>query len=94
MRTYSSGDNRIEIVPYRTATGERQMMVYFPARRLLYTSDLFSGDGAGGWFTPQYLHEMIGAARREHLAVTTIWGMHYDPAPFQTIDDYLARFTA
>src|SRR5579872_1821585 len=34
------GPNRLVIAPYRTATGERQMMVYFPAHRLLYISDL------------------------------------------------------
>jgi len=89
-----SGDDRLEIVPYRTTTGERQMMIYFPARRLLYTSDLFSGDGAGGWFTPQYLREMIGVVRREHLAVDTIWGMHYDPTPFHVVVEYLARFVS
>jgi hypothetical protein len=88
-----SGDNRLEIVPYRTATGERQMMVYFPAHRLLYTSDLFSEDGAGGWFTPQYLHEMVGAVEREHLAVDTLYGMHYGPTPYQHVLDYLQRFT-
>jgi len=89
-----SGDNRLEIVPYRSATGERQMLIYFPARRLLYTSDLFSGDGNGGWFTPQYLKEMIGAVERRHLAVETIWGMHYDPTPYQTVIDYERGFLA
>src|SRR5262249_48765856 len=34
-----SGANRLEIHPYRTASGERQMMVYWPEHQLLYTSD-------------------------------------------------------
>jgi hypothetical protein len=89
-----SGENRLEIIPYRTATGERQMMVYFPAQRLLYTSDLFSGDGSGGWFTPQYLKEMTGVVEREHLSVQTIWGMHYDPTPYQTLVAYEDAFLA
>jgi hypothetical protein len=85
-----TGENRLEIVPYRTATGERQMMVYFPERRLLYTSDLFAPNGNGAWFTPQYLHEAIGAIEREHLDPLTIFGMHYDPTPYQTIVDAVA----
>ncbi len=87
-----SGSNRLKIIPYRTATGERQMMVYFPEHQLLYTSDLFSGDGSGGWFTPQYLHEMIGVVQREHLSVNTVVGMHYDITPYTTIVSYLKGF--
>src|ERR1700752_2147532 len=30
-----TGENALAIYPYRTATAERQMMVYLPARRLL-----------------------------------------------------------
>ena len=89
-----SGPNRFEIVPYRTATGERQMMVYFPAGHLLYTSDLFSDDGNGGWFTPQYLHEMIGVVKREHLDSTTIFGMHYDPTAYKDVVAYVDGFVA
>ncbi|MEO6912637.1 MAG: MBL fold metallo-hydrolase [Candidatus Baltobacteraceae bacterium] len=88
-----SGRNRLKIIPYRTATGERQMMVYFPEHQLLYTSDLFSGDGNGGWFTPQYLHEMTGAVEREHVAVKTIFGMHYDATPYASVVDYLKGFS-
>lgn len=87
-----TGAKRLEIVPYRTATGERQMMVYFPAQALLYTNDLFSGDGSDDWFTPQYLHEFIGAVQRQHLVVKTIFGMHYDPTPYQTVVDYIRKF--
>ncbi len=79
--TVGSGTNRIEIIPYRTATGERQMMVYIPQRRLLYTSDLFAPDGSGGWFTPEYVHEALGAISREHIEADTIFGMHYGPTP-------------
>lgn len=87
-----TGPNRLEIVPYRTATGERQMMVYFPERKLLYTSDLFAPDGNGGWFTPEYLHEAIGAIEREHLIPDTIFGMHYDATPYSKIVDALRSF--
>ncbi|MBV8435309.1 MAG: hypothetical protein JO029_13610 [Candidatus Eremiobacteraeota bacterium] len=92
------GDNGLQIVPYRTATGERQMMVYLPNRRLLYTSDLFAPDDVAGdgtvksWFTPEYLDEAIGAIERERLSPETIWGMHYGPLPYQTIVDARAAF--
>ena len=38
----SSGATRMEIIPLRTVSGERQMIVYFPETHVLYTSDLFS----------------------------------------------------
>jgi len=87
-----TGVNRLELVPYRTATGERQMMVYFPERKLLYTSDLFAPDGNGGWFTPEYLHEAIGAIEREHLAPRTTFGMHYGATPYRSIVNALQSF--
>ncbi len=87
-----TGKNRLEIIPYRSATGERQMMVYFPEHQLLYTSDLFAPDGNGGWFTPQYLRELQGAVEREHLVVKTIFGMHYEPTPYSEISHYLKTF--
>jgi hypothetical protein len=74
------------------------MMVYLPQRRLLYTSDLFSGDDTAGdgtirtWFTPQYLDEAIGAIKREGFSPVTIWGMHYGPVPYSQIVDALAAF--
>ncbi len=79
------GPNRLILVPYRTATAERQMMVYFPDHRLLYTSDLFAPDGDDSWFTPEYLHEALTAIAREHLSPTTVFGMHYGSTPFSQI---------
>lgn len=81
-----SGPNRLVIYPYRSITGERQMMVYFPEHRLLYTSDLFAEDsGPKDWFTPQYLKEARTAIDRYRLSPTVIFGMHYDPVPFETV---------
>jgi hypothetical protein len=85
--TVGTGANRLVIYPYRTITGERQMMVYFPQPQLLYTSDLFSQDGGPhDWFTPEYLKEAVGAINRYGLAPKTIFGMHYDPVPYETIE--------
>lgn len=83
--TLGTGENRLTIYPYRTATAERQMMVYFPGHRLLYTSDLFAPNGGGTWFTPQYLHEAIGAIQRYGISPLTIFGMHYGATPYATI---------
>jgi hypothetical protein len=83
-----SGANRIVIYPYRTVTAERQMMVYFPDHHLLYTSDLFSqADNDDDWFTPQYLHEAIGAIARYGLQPQTVFGMHYTETPYQKLVD-------
>ena len=79
-----SGANRLEIYPLRTATGERQMMVYLPAHQLLYTSDLFT-ISQGRVFLPQQVSEAVEAVTREHLTVTRAFGMHYDALPWATI---------
>jgi hypothetical protein len=90
-----SGDEALTIYPYRTQTAERQMMVYFPAKHLLYTSDLFApAGGLSDWFTPQYLHEAIGAIERYGLAPVTIFGMHYDATPYKAIEDVVNAWTA
>jgi hypothetical protein len=72
----------MELIPLRTVTGERQMAVWFPASRLLYTSDLFQKGGDGSWFTTQFLSEFASVVEREHLDPKTIFGMHYGPTPW------------
>ncbi len=79
-----TGANRLEIYPYRTATGERQMMVYLPSSQLLYTSDLFTIRGPNV-FLPQQVAEAVDAANREHLVVKSAFGMHYDALPWPAI---------
>jgi len=85
------GANRLQIYPYRSATGERQMMVYFPEHRLLYTSDLFTyypdGTNRISVFLPEMAQEMIDAVHREGLEVKNTVGMHYDMAPWDKIVD-------
>jgi len=82
-----SGESAIRLIPYRTATAERQMMVYFPAHRLLYTSDLFSRRASGDFFTPEYIAEALEAVRREGLAVDTVFGMHLAPTAWSDVVD-------
>jgi hypothetical protein len=82
--TVGSGANRMEILPLRTASGERQMMVYFPERRLLYTSDLFTITGEMV-FLPTLVGEAVAAAARDRLAVERAFGMHYDVLPWSKV---------
>jgi len=78
------GATGIELIPFATATGERQFMVWQPTTRALYTSDLFIYDPKQT-YTPQTLDEAVEAVRREHLDPLTAWGMHYGPTPWSTI---------
>jgi hypothetical protein len=82
--TIGAGATRIELIPFATATGERQFMVWQPTTRVLYTSDLFAYDPTQT-FTPETLEEAIEAVNREHLNPLTAWGMHYGPTPWSTI---------
>lgn len=80
-----SGDNRLELVPYRSQTGERQMLVYFPGSQALYTSDLFAPVDAQHWFTPETVLEARNVVLREHLQVRTAFGMHYAPTAWDKV---------
>jgi hypothetical protein len=79
-----AGLNQLAVYPLRTASGERQMMVYWPAQRLLYTSDLFTLRDKFV-FLPQQVAEAVEAVARENLQVTTAFGMHYDPVPWSDV---------
>ncbi|HXI31737.1 MAG TPA: MBL fold metallo-hydrolase [Vicinamibacterales bacterium] len=81
-----TGVNRLELLPLRTITGERQMMVYLPALKLLYTSDLFTIRDQMV-FLPAMVGEAVAAAARDHLDATRAFGMHYDVLPWQTVVD-------
>jgi hypothetical protein len=87
-----TGENRIEIIPLRTTTGERQMMVYFPGLKLVYTSDLFSLGRNGNLFLPQTAQEAVDAITREKLEVDRVYGMHYNPMTLQQLRDALAKY--
>lgn len=89
-----TGTNALELIPYRTETGERQMLVYLPERRLLYTSDLFAPDAKDTWFTPEYLFELKEAVAREHLDVDSVFGMHYDLTPYADVEKALQTYLA
>jgi hypothetical protein len=86
-----AGQNRMRLMPFRTVTGERQFAIWWPAHRLLYTSDLFTVSADGSIFLPQYLDETRDLVKREQLDVKTIFGMHYGPTDWKAL---LARVDA
>jgi hypothetical protein len=78
-----TGPNRMEILPLRGETSERQMMVYFPEHKLLYGSDAFQKLPDGKYFITQTVSEVADAVAREHLAVERFFMMHMSVTAWQ-----------
>ena len=70
------------------------MVAYFPALKLLYTSDEVQPQRTGGFFMPEYLLEVRDVVRREHLAVERIFGFHAPPTPWSAIEAAIASASA
>ncbi len=85
------GPNRLELYPIRGETSERQMMVYFPAHKLLYGSDPFQKDQSGRYFYPQTVWELKHAVEREKLQVDTFFMMHMGPTAWSDLDKAAAQ---
>jgi hypothetical protein len=88
-----TGKNRIELYPYRTPTGERMMLAYFPEHRLLYASDMVQPRG-DGFALAQYLGELASVVQREKLDVTTVFAMHAGAIPWSRIQDEVRKLSA
>ncbi len=88
------GDNRVEVYPIRGENGERMLMVYFPAHRLLYSSDEIMRMRDGGFFMPEYLVETRDAIRRDKLAVDRVFGMHLAVTPWTEIEAAISKASA
>jgi hypothetical protein len=82
--TIGQGEGAMRIIPMRTVSGERQMAIYWPAHRLLYTSDIMAPMGEGIWL-PQYRDEVGALIRREGLDVARVFGMHYGPVSWESL---------
>jgi hypothetical protein len=74
-----SGENRLELYPIRSESGERMLMIYAPQHHLLYGSDLVQKMPDGSFFMPQYISELADAAGREKLMVEKVFAMHSMP---------------
>ena len=86
------GSNAIDLIPMRTVTGERQMVVYLPGQKVLYSSDAFQRGRSGEFFLPQTLSELVDVAHREKLEIVTDVGMHIGPTPWKEIEEAISGF--
>jgi hypothetical protein len=89
-----SGDNRMELIPLRGASTERQYMVYFPGQRLLYASDTLVMNDDGTIYDPELVSEVEQAVNREHLDVETVFAMHQAPMPWKDVVELLKKARA
>ena len=89
-----AGDTRMELYPVRGENGERMMMAYFPALKLLYTSDEIQRMRNGTFFMPEFLLEVRDVVRREHLEVNRVFGFHVGPTPWSDIEAAIASASA
>ncbi|MBI3404106.1 MAG: MBL fold metallo-hydrolase, partial [Acidobacteria bacterium] len=80
-----AGPNRMDLIPVRSETGERMMLIYFPEHSVLYASDLIQRQGDGSWWMPEYLLEVREAAEREKLHVEKVLAMHLTPTAWTEI---------
>ena len=76
------GENRIEIIPVRTGTGQRTMAVYFPEKQLLYASDLYQPKRFARGFYSYYVNEIKSLVERENLDVEKIYSLHMTPIKY------------
>lgn len=87
------GDNRVVLYPLQGASTERQYMVYFPARRLLYASDTLALNPDRSLYDPQLMHEVVQAVERNGLAVDTVYAMHAAPMAWKDVVAQVRRAT-
>jgi hypothetical protein len=79
------GANRVVLYPLRGASTERQYMVYFPQRKLLYASDTLAFTKDHALYNPELMSEVMQAVAREHLKVDTVYAMHQGPTPWTEV---------
>jgi len=80
-----SGPNRMELYPLRGASTERQYMVYFPERHLLYASDTLVINDDNTLYDPELMSEVAQAVKRESLKVDTVYAMHQGPTAWSQV---------
>jgi hypothetical protein len=85
------GANRVVLYPLRGASTERQYMVYFPQRKLLYASDTLAFNDDHTLYDPDLMYEVTQAVAREHLQVDTVYAMHEGPTPWRDVRRFVER---
>ena len=86
-----SGENRMVLFPLRGASTERQYMVYFPERRLLYASDTLVINPDHTLYDPELMREVEQVVEREHLNVEKVYSMHQEPAPWNDVVSLIGK---
>lgn len=82
--TLGDGPTRVELIPMRGSRGERVLLVWLPAARLLWTASLITV-GADGKADPSRLAELDAALAREHLPVDRIAGASLPPTSWTSL---------
>ena len=77
VATIGEGINEVRLFPYKTETGDRMMMVYFPKQKILYCSDLFQPKRPDGkYWQPHYAWEVYHSVTEYHLEADRFYAMH------------------
>lgn len=72
-----SGDTRLVMYAYQTETGDRQMMVYFPQYKLVYTSDLYQGSNTKDkYWNPHIVWEVYHSIMTRKINVQQFYSTH------------------
>ncbi|MDP4265675.1 MAG: hypothetical protein Q8941_24360 [Bacteroidota bacterium] len=75
--TIGQGMNTIRLYPYRTETGDRMMMVFFPGHKIVYCSDLYQPKGRdGNYWQPHYAWEVYHSIKEYDLPAVKLYAMH------------------
>jgi hypothetical protein len=80
-----SGSNQIELRPARAQHASSMMLVWFPALRLLYASDVIVPDAFEPVFARAYAEELVRIVRRERLAVDRVFAEHLPAVPWASV---------
>lgn len=82
MLTIGTGDERLELRPARGQHASTMMLVWVPARRLLYASDVVIPDAFEPVFAAAYRGELVRLVQREGLDVERVFSEHLPATPW------------
>lgn len=76
ITTIGAGEDRVELRPARGQQSSSMLVVYLPAQRLLYASDVVLPDAFEPVFVAGYWAELERIVRREGLSVERVFAEH------------------
>ncbi|GEM_PF-1136191 len=80
--TIGRGDDRIELIPAHGIHSASMMLAYWPAKRLLYASDIVIPPTFEPVFTAAYAADLRRVLDRLAIPVTTVFTVHLPAAPW------------